>query len=93
MLAGPSLRAHQRSWVNRRRLGIGTLHPSLHARRMGRRSVLLRAQAGEEEILPRQIRSDVTWCCSGDGTDPLNRFVTGLEKEYFKIYETKLHNF
>ncbi|MEI9976018.1 MAG: hypothetical protein WDO73_30550 [Ignavibacteriota bacterium] len=22
-------------------------------------------------------------------TDPLNRFVTGLEKEYFKVYEDK----
>ena len=45
----------------------------------------------KEEALPKaNIRSDVNLVLIPvTVTDPLNRFVTGLEKEYFKIYEDK----
>jgi VWFA-related protein len=47
--------------------------------------------APKEEILPKaNIRSDVNLVLIPvTVTDPLNRFVTGLEKEYFKVYEDK----
>jgi len=45
----------------------------------------------KEEVLPKaNIRSDVNLVLIPvTVTDPMNRFVTGLEKEYFKIYEDK----
>src|ERR1035438_10420634 len=45
----------------------------------------------KEEVLPKSnIRSDVNLVLIPvTVTDPLNRFVTGLEKEYFKVYEDK----
>ena len=45
----------------------------------------------KEEILPKaSIRADFNLVLIPvTVTDPLNRFVTGLEKEYFKIYEDK----
>jgi len=47
--------------------------------------------APKEEVLPKAtIRSDVNLVLIPvTVTDPLNRFVTGLEKEYFKVYEDK----
>jgi VWFA-related protein len=43
------------------------------------------------EVLPKaNIRSDVNLVLIPvTVTDPLNRFVTGLEKEYFKVFEDK----
>ena len=45
----------------------------------------------KEEILPKSnIRSDVNLVLIPvTVTDPLNRFVTGLEKENFKVFEDK----
>lgn len=45
----------------------------------------------KEEVLPKaNIRSDVNLVLIPvTVTDPMNRFVTGLEKEHFKIYEDK----
>ena len=45
----------------------------------------------KEEVLPKSnIRSDVNLVLIPvTVTDPLNRFVTGLEKEYFKVFEDK----
>lgn len=45
----------------------------------------------KEEILPKaSIRSDVNLVLIPvTVTDPMNRFVTGLEKEYFKLFEDK----
>ena len=45
----------------------------------------------KEEVLPKaNIRSDVNLVLIPvTVTDPMNRFVTGLEKEYFKVYEDK----
>jgi Ca-activated chloride channel homolog len=45
----------------------------------------------KEEVRPKaDIRSDVNLVLIPvTVTDPLNRFVTGLEKEYFKIYEDR----
>jgi hypothetical protein len=47
--------------------------------------------AAKEEVLPKaNIRSDVNLVLIPvTVTDPMNRFVTGLEKEYFKVYEDK----
>jgi len=47
--------------------------------------------APKEEILPKaNIRADINLVLIPvTVTDPLNRFVTGLEKEYFKVYEDK----
>src|ERR1700727_3980073 len=47
--------------------------------------------APKAEVLPKAtIRSDVNLVLIPvTVTDPLNRFVTGLEKEYFKVYEDK----
>jgi Ca-activated chloride channel family protein len=49
------------------------------------------AVAPKQDALPKaNIRSDVNLVLIPvTVTDPLNRFVTGLEKEYFKIYEDK----
>jgi VWFA-related protein len=45
----------------------------------------------KQEVLPKaNIRADVNLVLIPvTVTDPLNRFVTGLEKEYFKLYEDK----
>ena len=45
----------------------------------------------KEDVLPKaNIRSDVNLVLIPvTVTDPMNRFVTGLEKEHFKIYEDK----
>jgi Ca-activated chloride channel family protein len=45
----------------------------------------------KEEVLPKSnIRSDVNLVLIPvTVTDPMNRFVTGLEKEYFKVFEDK----
>ena len=47
--------------------------------------------AAKEEALPKSnIRADVNMVLIPvTVTDPMNRFVTGLEKEYFKVYEDK----
>ena len=47
--------------------------------------------AREAEVLPKaNIRVDTTLVLIPvTVTDPLNRFVTGLEKENFKIFEDK----
>ena len=47
--------------------------------------------APKEEVLPKSnIRSDVNLVLIPvTVTDPMNRFVTGLEKEYFKVFEDK----
>jgi len=46
---------------------------------------------GKAEVLPKtDIRADVNMVLIPvTVTDPLNRFVTGLEKDYFKVYEDK----
>jgi len=48
--------------------------------------------APKEEILPKaNIRSDVNLVLIPvTVTDPLNRFVTGLEKQHFKLFEDKV---
>src|SRR5690242_2817840 len=45
----------------------------------------------KEEVLPKNvIRADSNLVLIPvTVTDPMNRFVTGLEKEYFKLYEDK----
>jgi VWFA-related protein len=73
--------------------GIGTL-PSAALRAQDGSPVNISPRpkpAPKEEILPKaSIRSDVNLVLIPvTVTDPLNRFVTGLEKEYFKIYEDK----
>jgi VWFA-related protein len=47
--------------------------------------------SAKEEVLPKaNIRSDVNLVLIPvTVTDPLNRFVTGLEKDYFKVFEDK----
>jgi len=47
--------------------------------------------APKEEVLPKSnIRSDVNLVLIPvTVTDPMNRFVTGLDKEYFKVFEDK----
>ena len=55
-------------------------------------SIVPRPKPGaKEEVLPKtDLRSDVNLVLIPvTVTDPLNRFVTGLEKEYFKLYEDK----
>ncbi|MDA2933289.1 VWA domain-containing protein [Acidobacteria bacterium AH-259-D05] len=47
--------------------------------------------AGEENDLPPRFRVNVdTVVVRITVTDPLNRYVVGLEKEHFRIYENKL---
>jgi VWFA-related protein len=72
--------------------GLGRPAPERRAQDEGPVSIAPRPKpAGKEEILPKaNIRSDVNLVLIPvTVTDPLNRFVTGLEKEYFKVFEDK----
>jgi VWFA-related protein len=72
--------------------GIGALPSAVRAQEGSQVNIAPRPKpAPKEEILPKaNIRADVNMVLIPvTVTDPLNRFVTGLEKEYFKIYEDK----
>jgi len=55
-------------------------------------SIVPRAQPARDEILPKaNIRVDTTLVLIPvTVTDPLNRFVTGLDKENFRVFEDKV---
>ena len=72
--------------------GIGSIPSAVRGQEGSQVSIAPRPKpAPKEEILPKaNIRADVNIVLIPvTVTDPLNRFVTGLEKEYFKIYEDK----
>ena len=69
--------------------GFGGNTPAAHAQEV---NITPRPKtAPKAEVLPKSdIRTDVNLVLIPvTVTDPLNRFVTGLEKEYFKVYEDK----
>ncbi|MFH1573752.1 MAG: VWA domain-containing protein [Acidobacteriota bacterium] len=52
--------------------------------------LLLQAQSGQRQALPTFRVGVETVFVKVSVTDPLNRYVTGLEKEHFRVYEDKV---
>ena len=91
--------ASLRKWFPISAIGLtaavwGLVRPALDGRPQEQAQVSITPRpkpAAKVEVLPpRTIRSDVSLVLIPvTVTDPLNRFVTGLDKEYFKLYEDK----
>jgi Ca-activated chloride channel family protein len=82
----------RRNWFSISAIGLTAAIWGFSGARAQDVSISPRAKpVAKEEVLPKSnIRADVNLVLIPvTVTDPMNRFVTGLEKEYFKVFEDK----